>query len=80
MIKPINNQSKIVVEVFKTNVCDEIVAATLTEKLKLHFPCSKFNFDLSDCDNILRAEGENISVEKITALINACGYKLEILL
>lgn len=73
------NQTKSI-EVFKTNVCDETIAATLIEKLQQHFPFSKINFDLNDCDKILRVEGENISVKKIIEAINQSGYEIEILL
>ena len=46
------------VEVFKTNVqgCEE--SKQLIQKLLEHFPCCTINFDLEDCDNILRIESE----------------------
>ena len=42
---------------FKTNVQECELAHQLTQKLLLCFPHSKINFDLHDCDKILRVEG-----------------------
>jgi len=39
----------------------------------------KINFDLEDCDKILRVEGENILNEKITGLVTESGYQCEVL-
>lgn len=44
------------IEVFKTNVQDKHQAEMLLEKIHATFyPCSA-NFDLEDCDNILRVK------------------------
>ncbi len=45
------------VEVFKTNVQQTEEAEMLIEKLAEHFPAHEINFDLSDCDRILRVQG-----------------------
>ncbi len=45
-----------VVEVFKTNVTDMEVANKIISDLSITLPQSKINFDLTDCDNILRIE------------------------
>jgi hypothetical protein len=37
------------------------------------------NFDLEDCDKILRVEGRNIPQEKIAALVTENGYQCSIL-
>ena len=68
-----------VVEVFKTNVGHVKKAAMLLEKLAEHFPKHKINFDLSDCDKILRVEGKNISAKKIIELLNKATYQCEVL-
>jgi hypothetical protein len=68
------------VEVFKTNVQEFSSAETLVKKLLYNFPGCQINFDLTDCDKILRVEGNNISSEKIMELVAANGYQLEILL
>ena len=50
------------VTIFKTNVKDEIVAQNLVVQLQIIIPDFKINFDLEDCDNILRLCGNrNVS-------------------
>lgn len=49
------------VEVFKTNVQEEDEAKQIIQYLLEHFPESKINFDLDDCDKILRIESEYIN-------------------
>jgi hypothetical protein len=61
------------VEVFKTNVQEVDHSETMIQKLLEHFPKSKINFDLEDCDNILRVEG-NILPEQVIAVLNTHGY------
>ena len=39
----------------------------------------RINFDLDDCDNVLRVEAENICPEKIIVLMKAYGFRIEIL-
>ena len=68
------------VEVFKTDVKDKNLSVQLVRKLKKHFPESYINFDLDDCDHILRVEGENISVQSVILLMKNFGYRCEVLL
>lgn len=67
------------VEVFKTNVDAIEQSEILVEKLNCHFPGSKINFDLDDCDKILRVEAESISHHSIIALLNEHGFSAEVL-
>jgi hypothetical protein len=67
------------VEVFKTNVYEEERSKALLQKLLVHFPNNKINFDLEDCDKILRVEGRNILPEKIMEILNEEGHDCEIL-
>jgi len=67
------------VEVFKTNVDDEIVAESLVQELKLLLPGSAVNFDLEDCDRILRVAGHGINTGTITALLMRNGHHCEVL-
>jgi hypothetical protein len=69
----------LMVEVFRTNVRQKRQAKVLLNVLSRQFPLFRINFDLDDCDKILRVEGENISQEKITELIAENGYQCEIL-
>lgn len=68
-----------IVEVFKTNVNKEDEAKDLIAKLSSHFPQCKINFDLEDCDKILRVEGKQILPEKIVEVINGNGYQCNVL-
>ena len=51
----------------------------LIKKLAEEFPKHKMNFDLSDCDRILRVQGQNILENKIISIVTALNYKCEIL-
>ena len=46
-------------EIFKTNVRKVSEAKKLVILLLDHFPEAKINFDLKDCDNILRVEAKD---------------------
>lgn len=65
------------VEVFKTNIQERRQAAFLFEVLAHQFPLFKINFDLDDCDRILRVEGEEVSNQQIISLINRVGYQCQ---
>lgn len=43
------------------------------------FPSFKINFDLSDCDKVLRVEGDNMEASRIMILVKGHGFKCEIL-
>lgn len=66
-------------EVFKTNVQKKAQSKMLLCILSEVFPASKINFDLSDCDKVLRVEGENIEPLRIMTLVREHGFKCEIL-
>jgi len=55
----------VMVEIFKTNVKHPEESEKILQSLNKKFPSLKINFDLDDCDNILRVEGKNILVEDI---------------
>jgi hypothetical protein len=48
------------VEVFKTNIQKKIQGKKLLCILAETFPALKINFDLSDCDKILRVKGTRL--------------------
>ncbi len=62
------------VEVFRTNVRQKRQARVLLNKLAKQFPKFRINFDLEDCDKILRVEGSNVHQEKIAELVIENGY------
>jgi hypothetical protein len=67
------------VEVFKTNIRKIRQAEKIIEKLKFIFPNYKINFDLEDCDKILRIESEIIDSPKVIQLLNDSNFQCEIL-
>jgi len=67
------------VEVFKTNVQKKAQSKMLLCVLSEAFPSFKTNFDLSDCDKVLRVEGDNMEASGIMILVKEYGFKCEIL-
>ena len=67
------------VEVFKTNVQQRKLAEHLASILRGRFPSSKINFDLSDCDKILRVEDKEICVETVIEILSTRGLECEVL-
>ena len=66
--------------VFKTSVDSEAKfksAATLLNQL---LPESQWNFDLEDCDKILRVHASSICNDSIIKLLNLHGFYCEVLL
>ena len=69
----------ITVEVFKTNVLETSQAEELIETLLFHLPDCTINFDLDDCDKILRVKGYKYSPGYIVQLLNERGFLCELL-
>jgi hypothetical protein len=67
------------IEVFKTNVELEEQSESILASLIQVFSTLKINFDLDDCDKILRVEGHEFSVDHIRETIHALGYTCELL-
>lgn len=68
------------VEVFKTNVLQADEAKMLVGRIHAFFRNYRANFDLGDCDRILRVtSAEFINVPALIALLNQCGFEAEVL-
>lgn len=67
------------VEVFKTNVRNARQAKLIIQRLAEEFPAHKINFDLSDCDRILRVQGNDIVERKIISVVTSLNYNCEVL-
>ncbi len=67
------------VEVFKTNIQDAQVANFIIGELEKHFPNASINFDLNDCDNILRIEHHENVIDNVLQLFRDLGHFCEIL-
>jgi hypothetical protein len=69
------------VEVFKTNVKDQREASLLIVKLHQGFQNYSANFDIDDCDRILRIECklESVDTTAVIALLAQSGFHAETL-
>ncbi len=52
---------------------------SIMHTLLTFFPHYKINFDLDDCDRILRVDAPMICIEKIISLLQSHGYQCEVL-
>lgn len=67
------------VEVFVTNVQDVTQAEYLKSMLLKSFPHYIINFDLQDCDRILRVESDKIDPKAIIRLLTSENFQCEML-
>lgn len=69
------------VEVFKTDVNHRMHANMLIEQIHKTFTGYKANFDLEDCDRILRVKSITGAVEarRLIRLLDELGFRAEVL-
>jgi hypothetical protein len=69
------------VEVFKTNVTDQDHANRLIDQIHYAYQEYKANFDLEDCDRILRVKctTETIQPSLLIGLLMDSGFRAEVL-
>ena len=67
------------VEVFKTNIQNSRQATLILKKLGQLFPKCRINFDLTDCDRILRVEGKIASPQIVIEVVTTNGYECQVL-
>jgi hypothetical protein len=68
------------VAVFKTNVLFQKDALQIVDTLEKIMTHAKINFDLEDCDKILRIEGtKTVKNKDIMNFLKGLGYNCEIL-
>ena len=69
------------VEVFKTNVTSEHGAVVVVKAIENTFRGYSANFDLEDCDRILRVKNIHGLVDSAAVLniVDHCGFQSEIL-
>ncbi len=70
-----------VIEVFKTNVERAEQARRLITEIQRHFSGYSANFDLDDCDRILRVvtPSGNIQTDAVLDLVSGFGFRVEVL-
>ncbi|MBX2925726.1 MAG: hypothetical protein KF746_26255 [Chitinophagaceae bacterium] len=67
------------VAVFKTTVNNKKDAKKVLGTLETVFTSARINFDLEDCDNILRVEANNIDIELVQKVLFQHGHHSELL-
>ncbi|PST82558.1 hypothetical protein C7T94_07760 [Pedobacter yulinensis] len=65
------------VQIFKTNVKKRKQAQLIVLLLQRQFPSLAVNFDLEDCDRILRVQGDDICCQSIISEMQLFGYACE---
>jgi len=67
------------VEAFKTNIQKKAQSKMLLSILAEAFLSFRINFDLCDCDNVLRVKGDNPEASIIMILVKEHGFNFELL-
>ena len=69
------------IEVFKTDVTDAENAKLLVDRIHRQFDNYRCNFDLADCDNILRvlSTRNTVAAGEIIDFLRGHGFKAEVL-
>ncbi|HEY8931244.1 MAG TPA: methyltransferase type 11 [Mucilaginibacter sp.] len=66
------------VEIFRTNVKSKRLAGKILKVLQANLPAFYFNFDLDDCDRILRVQSNDMPVECRRIMQIVQGHEIEI--
>jgi hypothetical protein len=61
--------------IFKTSVSTETQVEALASDLDISIGNVKWNFDLQDCDRILRIEANRLNSEKVISILQSRGYE-----
>ena len=70
---------RVSVEIFRTNIRDGRRARKVLRELSRRFPGCEINFDLDDCDKILRVAGTDFGIEELIEMITGLGFECEVL-
>ncbi|MEA5257655.1 hypothetical protein VB264_07660 [Arcicella aquatica] len=65
------------IEIFKTSVSNQRASEEILNLLKISFPHLKMNFDLDDCDKILRIQGHSFCSTNIIEILSNMGHHCE---
>jgi hypothetical protein len=66
------------IEIFKTGVTTKVVADEIVKQLQSKIPGARINFDLDDCDNILRIDSDHDFVKPVTDHLTELGFYCEV--
>jgi hypothetical protein len=65
------------IRVFKTTVTSNRIASAVAQDIRRIYPAAKVNFDLEDCDRVLRVEAHDVCDKTILALLLRKGHRCE---
>lgn len=68
------------IEIFKTSVKRKSDSHKIVQDLKNIIPEARINFDLEDCDNILRIEANHFDIKSVQSLLQKYGHESEVLI
>jgi hypothetical protein len=64
------------IRLFRTTVKSKKQVVKLTPQLNFILNSRKWNFDLTDCDRILRIEDENIPLQNLVFMMNEHNHQI----
>ncbi|WP_432672686.1 hypothetical protein [Flavobacterium sp. SM2513] len=69
------------IEIYKTNISRKKEARQVAKQFKKSFPNCRIDFDLEDCDRILRIDtfNEALNNTAVLQLVLECGFYIEVL-
>ncbi len=67
------------IEVFKTNISEEKIATSIQNELLSYFPEFVINFDLEDCDRVLRIENCRVHALEVIQILKQNGFECQLL-
>ena len=62
------------VRIFATNIKNPVQADFLVKVILEAYPHHRVNFDLEDCDKILRMEGREFNCDSVVNILKKNGY------
>lgn len=62
------------VHIFKTSVVSKKQVQVVGSFLNILLPSEEWNFDLEDCDKILRVETEEVAPETVITILTSQGF------
>ncbi|TWR29722.1 hypothetical protein FPZ43_07630 [Mucilaginibacter pallidiroseus] len=63
--------------VFKTNVTTKQQVSSVHNLLTAMTDIEQYNFDLEDCDNVLRVVSNNLEAQTISSALQVAGFSCE---
>ena len=78
LLQPLQPLQLIMIEIFKTNVSNKKLAGRVLKALRTRLPAYAFNFDLEDCDRILRvqSDGTPLCLNEIIMVVKECSVEI----